>query len=975
MNDSAGFGDVQVAGPTVPKAPGLGGGLVEHPAIRLLAVCVSVFLFSWLSHKLGRSADNPSPIWLPGAIWLTFLLKAPRRAWPALILAGLAGNLGAGLLDGRSLALAIGFSLAKAGSVAACAAGVAWALRGEIRVGRPRDLLIFCLIAAASAALAETASAAWVTAVKGGYSPTHWLICTVADALGFMLLTPPLLVLSEGGLSDLVRPGQLRRAGMVLAVMTGAIVAAAVLPQHPLILLAPPVLILAAVQLEFAGAALCMLIVMAATIAFVPLGWIPFAMNGHSTVEQLLMLQGFLLFSAIMTFPVAAILASRREIEAKLLESRDIAEEANRRARMAESLAGVGYWRVAAGTQQFEWSDQMYAIYGRDQSLGPPDLSITLQQVHPDDRQRLATHREEHSQSDSTEIGTRLVLPDGEVRHIIARSTVDRDEAGQITARFGTCIDVTEIKLAQAAAEESERRYRFLADNAPDMICRTSVAGGVFYVSPSSERVFGYTAEEMFHQNAQEMVHPEDFERVMTGIFRLVEERLERLPEPLCYRAKHKNGEWVWIEANPTLIFDEHGEPLEFIDIVRNVTQTKLFEAELDEARRRAEAAVVAKSAFLANMSHELRTPLTSIIGFSRLMGDRTELPEETKQFAKRISDASEALASIINDVLDFSKLEAGQVALETQPFSVRRLVEETTGLIAIQTAAKGLELHTELGTDLPDQVDGDVSRLRQVLLNFLSNAVKFTDAGCVTVKVDYDGDAGRMRVGVSDTGQGISDEGKARLFERFSQAEVSINRTHGGTGLGLAISKGIVELMGGQIGVDTEIGQGSTFWFEIPAPVAVAADVQLDDAVDVDCPPLRVLMVDDTAVNRELVKLMLTPLGLQITEAGGGAEGIQIALAESFDLILMDVRMPGVDGLEATRVIRGSSGVNCRTPILALTADVQPENAAACRGAGMNDVLAKPISPSQLLTKVVQWGAPMAEARAEDAATTGTDG
>ena len=940
--------------------------------IQVVAAAGLNLAFCWLCLAFSRHWGRVTPIWLPNAIVLTFLLKSPPRRWPALLAAALAGNIAACLLSGDSWPVAGGTSLANGAEVLACVLAVRRWIGERLQVGRLDHLTRFALIAAVCSVGSGFLGVSVLAAFRGAPFLANWLAWALTDGLGLLIMTPPLLVLSEGGLGELARPGAGRRNMTVFSVLAGAILTSALLPQHPLMFFAPPVLLLAAVQLEFAGAAVCMLLVMVATIAFTVFGWSPMALAGRPAPEQLLLLQGFILFNAIMTFPVAAILTSRREIEVKLLEARDIAQEANRQARMAESLAGVGYWRVAAGTQQFEWSEQMYRIYGRDPVLGPPDLSITLNQVHPDDRDRLAAHRLEHAQSDSTEIETRLLLPDGEIRHIIARSTVDRDEAGEITARFGTCIDITDIKRAQAAAEESERRYRFLAENAPDMISRTGVAGGMLYVSPSSLRVFGYTADEMKALNAQEMVHPEDFERVMTSIFRLVEERLERLPEPLCYRARHKNGEWVWIEANPTLIFDEKGEPLEFIDVVRNVTQTKLFEAELEEARRRAEAAVAAKSAFLANMSHELRTPLTSIIGFSRLMADRAELSTEAKQFAKRISDASEALASIINDVLDFSKLEAGQVALETQPLNVRRLVEETTGLIGIQAAAKGLEVRNVLDPGLPEQVDGDVSRLRQVLLNFLSNAVKFTDAGSVEVRVDYV--AGRMRLGVTDTGRGISEDGKSRLFERFSQAEVSINRTHGGTGLGLAISKGIIELMGGSIGVDTEVGKGSTFWFEVPAQPSVELAVEVDDRTEIDCPPLRILMVDDTAMNRELVKLMLTPMGFEIVEAGGGAEGIQQALTEVFDLILMDVRMPGVDGLEATRVIRGSGGVNSRTPILALTADVQPENAAACREAGMNDVLAKPISPTQLLTKVVLWGAPAAEPAASEAAT-GTEG
>jgi PAS domain S-box-containing protein len=470
----------------------------------------------------------------------------------------------------------------------------------------------------------------------------------------------------------------------------------------------------------------------------------------------------------------------------------------------------------------------------------------------------------------------------------------------------------------------------------------------------------GYTPEEMQTLQSPDMVHPEDAERVIGAIVGMIEARSVRLPEPLRYRACRKDGSFIWIETNPTLVFDAAGEPFEFIDVIRDVTQTKTFEAELHEARVKAEAAAAAKSAFLANMSHELRTPLTSIIGFSRLLGERPELGEEARRYAHRILDASGALLAVINDVLDFSKLEAGQAELEVQPLSVARLVDETTGIVAIQAGAKGLVLATELDPKTPELIGGDVARLRQVLLNFLGNAVKFTDEGSITVATRWRGGArsGRLKLTVTDTGSGIAEHKLERLFERFSQTEVSISRTHGGTGLGLAICKATVELMGGKVGVETRPGEGSSFWFEIPARAASAVTVQAEAEAGAAFPPLSILMVDDTAVNRELVKLMLEPFGCLIEEAAGGADGVQAAMTRSYDLILMDVRMPGVDGLEATKLIRAVSPLNRRTPILALTADVQPENAVACRGAGMDDMIAKPIVPGELLAKLMQWSA-----------------
>ncbi len=922
----------------------------------MLLVGLSAWACIALTHHLGRIA----PIWIANAISTAFLLEAPRRRWPLLILASFAGDFVANQLVHDSLLVAAGFGLANTVEAVVCAAGVTGLLRGRFELSRPRDLATFCVVAIASSAIAAVIGAAALALKTGSALIPNTIVWGFSDVLGLLIFVPPMIIAARGEMASLFGRSAARKTCEVFGVMVLAIMLAGALPQHPIMLVTPPILILAALQLEFAGAAVAVLVMSAASIAFVIGGWTPLAITGRSDIEQAFWLQAYLLMAALMTFPIAAVLASRRGLEQELVTARDIAQEAMRQARLAEELASIGYWRYDYAAGQLTWSEEMYRIYGRDPADGQPTLKESVAFIHADDRDAVRSHLQAHIGVDDPGFAVRVIRPNGEIRSVVARTATEVDAEGNLVARFGTLADVTEIKRAEAAAKESEERYRFLAEYAPDMITRTTLTGEIVYISPSSVRVFGYTPDEMRRLNAQDMVHPDDFGLVMAGIFRLIEERIERLPEPMCYRARHKDGTWIWVEANPTLIFDQAtGEPVEFIDIVRNVTQTKLFEAELDDARVRAEAAAAAKSAFLANMSHELRTPLTSIIGFSQLMGESDDLSDETRHFAKRISDASEALLSIINDVLDFSKLEAGHVALESSPMSIRRLVEETTGLMAIQAATKNIQVKARIDASLPPQTLGDVARLRQVLLNFLSNAVKFTEKGGVTVKVAYrdPGARARVRVEVTDTGPGIAAEGVGRLFERFSQAEVSINRTHGGTGL-VAICKGIVELMGGVIGVDTKLGKGSTFWFEVPAVEAQETVAAADETATFDCPQLRVLVVDDTPVNRELVKLMLTPMGLQIQEAVGGAEGVKMAFAEVFDLILMDVRMPGVDGLEATRMIRASSPLNAKTPILALTADVQPENFAACRDAGMNDIIAKPISPTELISKIFRYGA-----------------
>jgi len=302
--------------------------------------------------------------------------------------------------------------------------------------------------------------------------------------------------------------------------------------------------------------------------------------------------------------------------------------------------------------------------------------------------------------------------------------------------------------------------------------------------------------------------------------------------------------------------------------------------------------------------------------------------------------------------------LEIGKIKLDPQTFGLSAFLDETIDLVSALARKKGLTLELAQRDALPETVAADMDRLRQVLLNLLSNAIKFTEAGSVSLAVSRGGEGGGMlRFEVTDTGAGLSAEQADRLFQRFSQVDGSNSRKHGGAGLGLAISKGLVEIMGGEIGVQSAAGRGSTFWFTIKAPAASqAAPVAIAESVDVSLAPLRILVVDDVAVNRELVAAMLEPFDVQVTEASNGRQAVDATLTTGFNLILMDVQMPGLDGIAATQTIRATSDLNRSTPILALSASVMPAEVEACRQAGMNDHVAKPINTSELLNKIVMW-------------------
>ncbi|EGF95359.1 PAS domain-containing hybrid sensor histidine kinase/response regulator [Brevundimonas diminuta] len=526
-------------------------------------------------------------------------------------------------------------------------------------------------------------------------------------------------------------------------------------------------------------------------------------------------------------------------------------------------------------------------------------------------------------------------------------------------ALFGVLQDVTERERLLRAAQTNERRYRLLAENTGDVITRVKMDGSSKYISPAIQQLLGWTYEEMSGQST-DYVHPEDRHLVLGAIGKAVK---TGEPTRLEHRAVHKNGETVWVECTFKALKDEHGQVDDVVVVIRDMTQRKTLEAEVLEAKETAEAAVQAKSEFLANMSHELRTPLTSVIGFSGLLQGSEHLPPEERIYVERIATASEALLGVINDILDYSKLEADAIEMDPEPFDTRALVDGAAAIIESQCSLKGLILRVVVAADTPARLTGDKGRLRQVMLNFLSNAVKFTARGEVTLTLDGRFDESglwRMRAAVSDTGIGIPPEKISELFHRFTQADASTTRVYGGTGLGLAISRRLVELMGGEIGVDSTPGQGSTFWFEAPLAVAEAENDAVETRQGQTADSAiggRVLMADDAAANRELVSAILRNLGLEVEAVADGAEAVHAVHSGAYDLVLMDVHMPVMDGLQATREIRRmQAGTGRRTPILALTANVQSEQVVRCLEAGMDGHLAKPIQIAELAAALTRW-------------------
>jgi signal transduction histidine kinase/DNA-binding NarL/FixJ family response regulator/HPt (histidine-containing phosphotransfer) domain-containing protein len=429
---------------------------------------------------------------------------------------------------------------------------------------------------------------------------------------------------------------------------------------------------------------------------------------------------------------------------------------------------------------------------------------------------------------------------------------------------------------------------------------------------------------------------------------------------PPLYERRRPNG--TVIEVRSTAVPDGR-----VVRTYTDITERKNYESALARARDIAEAASRARSEFLAMMSHEIRTPMNAVLGLTGSLLE-TSLDESQRKSAEAIQEASDGLLKILNDILDLSKLDAGKLDFEPLPFSLEAVIDNTRSMIDARAAEKGLMTRVEIAPDLPKALVGDANRIRQIVLNLASNAVRFTPSGEVVISarcVRRDETRATVRVAVRDTGVGIAPDRLGSLFTNFVQADASIHRQYGGTGLGLAICKRLVDQMGGGISVESVLGRGSTFWFEVSLPLAGLADLEqgnvstsavgLSETLGRLGRPLRVLVAEDNATNQLVVRRMLNDFAIDLHIANDGVEAVAAATQGDFDVVFMDVRMPRMDGLEATRAIRAHDGRRAAVPIIALTANAFADDVKACRDAGMNDFVAKPIRKQILIDKLVK--------------------
>jgi len=625
---------------------------------------------------------------------------------------------------------------------------------------------------------------------------------------------------------------------------------------------------------------------------------------------------------------------------------------------LASEATGVAIWDLDIASGKISYDTRIMSLYGLE-TLDEDLMKIWAERIQPDEAERNRRQMEHAiNGADEYQGEFQVSLPDGTRRHIEARGIVIRDSLGSPVRMVGTNQDISERKRAEAMRKAREERFRILVDNAPFPVLLRDMDGTILFGNNQALAIFETNPLELVGKNIR-MIYPSEtafneLDSILqkTGQIRNVETMLRTL---------QGNTFWALVSANQT----EYDERRVIIATYHDISARRAAEADMKLAKEAAETANRAKSEFLAHMSHEIRTPLNGIIGLSDLL-TTTPLENLQRQYLDSIRISAWSLLDVINDILDFSRVESGKIELEHIPFDVHETVTNALRIVSSKASEKGLTTECIISPDCRRYVMGDPVRLRQILVNFLGNAVKFTRDGSIVLEV-HPAEEGMVDFMVRDTGIGIEPDKLHHIFDSFSQADTSTTRQYGGSGLGLAISKRLASMMNGAILVASERGKGSVFTLRIPLePTSSNQPAEPPHSRSVrhqqDVPgrkrftrKLAILLAEDNDINLLVARGNLESCNCSVTPAANGEEAIRLACEQEFDLVFMDIHMPRLDGREATRAIRRhekDSGKR-RTPIIALTADAIQGEDERCIAAGMDGYVSKPFRPDQLVSAI----------------------
>lgn len=698
----------------------------------------------------------------------------------------------------------------------------------------------------------------------------------------------------------------------------------------------------------------------------------------HQSMLDMAVLQFFMLVLALTALLLGAIIGERKEAELRLAEEKERIRESEQKFRAVFEGATVGITITDVKKGQVN----VNAAYQRMLASTAEELrslDVFDELTHPDDRQadRDSFRRLLAGEKDYLQLDKRYMLRDSRIVWASTEFSVLRDAAGKPQYILGLASDITARKRAEEELRASERQLRAFITDAP--VCVAMFDRDIRYLAASRRWTtdYGFGHSDLAGLRLYDLI-PGLPEKWRESHRRGLAGEKQHLGEDVWIRA---DGLEQWVTSAVYPWHDPQGNVGGIIIAAEDISRQKQFEQQLQDAKRAAEAASQAKSTFLATMSHEIRTPLNGILGMTELVLD-TQLTSDQRENLNLVRFSAESLLTIINDILDFSKIEAGKMEVECIPFLLSQSLRETLKTCAIRAQQKGLHFEFNLPPEIPTALLGDPGRLRQVLLNLIGNAIKFTERGSIHVNVEAAFPApGRvlLHFAVKDTGIGIPPETQEKIFAAFSQADGSMARRFGGTGLGLAICTRLVQMMGGQIWVESIPQRGSIFHFTVDLGLQPESAATQPTA-DAECAPpapleeassalaesvSRVLVVEDNAVNRALAQRLLQKRGFQVTLASNGMEALSATRGAEFDLILMDLQMPEMDGFAATAEIRKrESAAGKHTPIIALTAHALKEDRERCLAAGMDAYVTKPIRPDELFRAMHELLSPSLSSR-----------